>query len=292
MTTQLEFEIALRTQPWAMPSGRLNALAHAAAGNSPRAATPTARSDRRRGRVAIIPVAGVLTQRAGWLSMLGMGTATQTVSSQIRAAVADASVAAIVLEFDSDGGSAYGIGELAAEVTEAKARKPIVAHANAIAGSGAYWLAASCTEVYCTPSGEVGGIGVVSMHADQSRAMQDAGVGITLISAGQFKTEGHPYGPLSAAAKDFMQRRAEEVYSRMTRAIASGRHRTVDHVRAHMGQGRMLLAKDAKAAGMVDGVCTLDELLADLNGKARSGGNVGASSRLLTAVALAAARQQ
>jgi len=85
---------------------------------------------------------------------------------------------------------AHGVCELADEIMAARAQKPVVAIANSLAASAAYWIGCAASEFYLTPGGEVGSIGVWQAHQDFSRALDEAGVTTTLISAGKFKVEG------------------------------------------------------------------------------------------------------
>jgi ClpP class serine protease len=57
-------------------------------------------------------------------------------------------------------------------------------------------------------------------------------------------------------------------------------------VRKGFGQGRVVGADQAKAAGMVDGICTLDALVSSLSKRGSVTSGQGASARLHTAVAL------
>ncbi|HEV2037133.1 MAG TPA: S49 family peptidase, partial [Candidatus Eremiobacteraceae bacterium] len=114
---------------------------------------------------------------------------------------------------------------------------------------------------YITPSGEAGSIGVYAMHQDLSKALEDAGVKTTFISAGKFKTEGNPRQPLAPEAQAFMQTRIDDYYSAFTKAVARGRNAPIARVRDGMGQGRSLGASAAVAAGMVDGVRTFDQTI-------------------------------
>ena len=47
----------------------------------------------------------------------------------------------------------------------------------------------------------VGSIGVFAAHEDLSRALDAEGVTVSMISAGKYKVEGHPYGPLDPEAE-------------------------------------------------------------------------------------------
>lgn len=223
-------------------------------------AAAAARTGGRSGAVAVIPVVGAIMQRANVMpEMCDGGTSTQAISRALREALADETVGSIVLDIDSPGGSVYGVAELAAEIRSAG--KPVLAVANSLAASAAYWIGSAAREFYVTPGGEVGSIGVYCAHEDWSRALDDAGVTTTLISAGKFKVEANPYGPLDADARDFMQSRINDYYSTFTRDVAKGRGVPVDQVRGGMGQGRVLGAEQAKAEKMIDGVMTLDQVI-------------------------------
>ena len=110
-----------------------------------------------------------------------------------------------------------------------------------------------------TPSGEVGSIGVYGAHTDTTKADEAAGRKTTLISAGKYKTEGH--GALTEEAAAAMQGRVDAYYTQFIRTVAKNRGVSVDAVRNGYGQGRTLGADDALAAGMVDGIATLGEVI-------------------------------
>ncbi len=215
------------------------------------------------GGIAVLPLYGVVTQRGNMVDdVSGPGsTSTQQFSSTLRQLLADETVGQILIDIDSPGGSVYGVAELADEIQSARSQKPIVAIANSLAASAAYWIGCSASEFYVTPGGEVGSIGVWQAHQDYSQALEEAGVKTTLISAGKFKVEGNPYVPLDADAQSFMQSRVDDYYAAFTKAVARGRGVSVAQVREGMGQGRVLGADAALAQSMVDGVATFDDVL-------------------------------
>jgi signal peptide peptidase SppA len=215
------------------------------------------------GQIAVLPLYGVVTQRGNMVDdVSGPGScSTQIFSSALREVMADDTVGAVLIDIDSPGGSVYGVGELADEILAARAKKPVVAIANSLAASAAYWIGCSASELYVTPGGEVGSIGVWSAHQDLSKHLEDLGVKTTLISAGKNKVEGNPYEPLSSDARDFQQSRVNDYYGAFTKAVARGRNVPISQVRDGMGQGRVLGADQALAEKMVDGVSTLDDVL-------------------------------
>lgn len=214
------------------------------------------------GAVAVIPIFGVISHRINVLDDISGGTSTERLAKQLASALRDPSVGSIVLDIDSPGGSVFGVPELAAQIREGRDQKPIVAVANATAGSAAYWLASQASELVVTPSGQVGSVGVYMLHEDYSKALEEDGVGVTLVSAGKYKVEGNPFEPLGDEARAAMQADVDHYYDQFTKDVAKGRGVAVSVVRADFGQGRMLVAADAKAAGMVDRIETLDAAIA------------------------------
>jgi signal peptide peptidase SppA len=225
------------------------------------------RQGRTKGAVAVVPVMGVLSHRANMLSDISGGTSTEVLAQDIRMLAANDSIASIILDIDSEGGNVEGITELWKEIYDARQQKNVVAVANAMAASAAYWIGSAATEFVATPSGSVGSIGVLHVHAEESKALEDAGIKLTVTKAGKYKGEGMPFEPLSDDAKDFIQGRVDEAYSMFVKDVAKGRDVPVAEVRKGYGQGRLLGAKEAKDLGMIDRIATLDETVSRLASK-------------------------
>jgi signal peptide peptidase SppA len=289
MKTELLIAEFLST-PWALMPERLNAVSavmarwssHAPATTEVLAGIDTdkiAREARRQtattvsgGGIAVLPLYGVITQRGNMIEdVSGPGSvSTQKFASALRLALADESVSQILIDIDSPGGSVYGVAELADEIVSARAQKPIIAIANSLAASAAYWIGCSASEFYVTPGGEVGSIGVWQAHFDYSQALAAEGVTPTLISAGTYKVEGNPYAPLDPEAQAFMQSRVDDYFLAFSKAVAKGRGVPIAQVRNGMGQGRVLGADAALEQKMVDGIVTLDEAIRKMLLKARA----------------------
>jgi signal peptide peptidase SppA len=267
--------------PWALMPERLNAvaavlarwsqdvpagedvLASIAADRNVREARRQATTAVSSGGIAVLPLYGVVTQRGNMVDdVSGPGSvSTQQFASALRQALADDSVSQILIDIDSPGGSVYGVSELADEIVSARAHKPVVAIANSLAASAAYWIGCSASAFYVTPGGEVGSIGVWQAHFDYSQAFAAEGITPTLISAGKYKVEGNPYVPLDEEAQGFMQSRVDDYYATFTKAVARGRGVPIAQVREGMGQGRVLGGDAAQAQAMIDGVATFDDVV-------------------------------
>jgi signal peptide peptidase SppA len=231
------------------------------------------------GAIAVLSLSGVISQHPDWFA----DTSIDQFSADLLSAVNDPGVAAILVSIDSPGGSVYGVQEVAGMMMAAREQKPVVALANSLAASAAYWIGCSASEFYCTPSGEVGSIGVWQAHIDISGALDQAGIKTTLISAGKYKTEGNPYQPLDEDAQAFMQSRVDDYYNAFVSAVAAARGVDPDTVKNGMGQGRVLGAQAARKANMIDGIATFPQLVQTMQKKlATSTPKRSASTRILT----------
>lgn len=265
---------ALLSQPWALLPDKLAALADIIAA---RAGGHLLSTDEIRARlggdppaapaattvngVAVLPVFGVIAPRANLFTMASGGTSAESIMRAIRAAVADPKVQAIVLPIDSPGGSVYLIPETAAAIRAARRVKPVTAVVSPLCASAGYWLAASASEIVATASADVGSIGVVTVHESFQQALVKDGVEITMISAGKYKTENNPYQALTADGRAALQHRVDAAFDRFIADVAAGRRVSERTVRDGFGQGRLLNAQDALAAGMIDRIGTLDDTL-------------------------------
>ena len=215
----------------------------------------------RRGKVAVIPLYGVIIPRANMFSEISGATSLQKFAAALTEADRDPDVASIVIDVASPGGSVEMVPETAEIIHNLKT--PTVAVANTDAASAAYWLASQADELVVTPSGEVGSIGVWTAHQDISGAQTKMGVQTTLISAGKYKVEGHPFGPLDEEARTAMQAKVDHYYGLFAADVARGRGVAASDVRSGFGEGRMITAADAVKEGMADRIATLDQIVAE-----------------------------
>lgn len=233
------------------------------------------------GSIAVIPLQGVITKRGGWFSD-GLDRVMRTVDT----AMGSKAIGAVVLDVDSPGGSSYGLMEFADRIHSYRDNeKPLLAVANPLAASAAYWAGTAADQLIISPSGDVGSVGVWSLHMDFSKALDDFGVKPTFVYAGKYKVEGNPYEPLTDEAREEIQRGVNEVYDQFVTALARNRGVSRSRVLADFGEGRVLSAERAKSAGMVDRIASMDEVLGTMAGGStgRIAANFDAEKQLVAA---------
>lgn len=213
--------------------------------------------------VAIIPIHGSLINRFG--QCYGYVTGYNFIRRQRDAAMADPDVTAIVYDVNSGGGEAAGCFELADESFALRGTKPTISVVDSACYSAAYALASTSDQVVVTPTGGAGSVGVYTMHVDMSKMLENWGLEITLIHAGEHKVDGHPYAELPEDVRADMQKSVDATYNKFVESVARNRNLSVEAVKDT--QARCYSADDALALGLIDSVASpLEAIRAFLGG--------------------------
>lgn len=230
------------------------------------------------GDIAVVPILGVLARGMNLIMEISGGTSTQVALGQIRDAIANPNVRAIVLQVNSPGGSVDGTTEIADAVFAGRNFKPIVAFAEGTMASAAYWIGSAASKVFVSePTTAVGSIGVVATHVDFSGREAQLGVKTTEITAGKYKRIFSAYAPLSAEGRASIQEAVDYQYSLFVDAIARNRGTTVDTVLERMADGKVFYGRQAVDAGLVDGIKSFESVISELSA-------AGAASNVVPAV--------
>ncbi|TCO83078.1 peptidase S49-like protein [Plasticicumulans lactativorans] len=208
--------------------------------------------------VAIVPVIGPIFRYANLFTELSGATSTQVLATDIRAALDDRGVRALVLDINSPGGEATGINELAQMIATARAEKPVVAYVGGMAASAAYWLASAAGDVVIDPTALLGSIGVVM-------ARQLSGADPKGRRTLEFVSSNAPLkraDPESDAGRAEMQRLVDDLEAVFIGAVAGYRRTTPARVTTDFGRGGLLVGKAAITAGMADRLGSLEAVIA------------------------------
>jgi len=214
--------------------------------------------------VAIIDVRDVLSKNLTFFSYLFGGTSMRQVGESFDRAMEDPQVHAIILAIDSPGGTVDGTEELSAKIMSARGDKPIIAWADGMMASGAYWVGAAADKIYV--SGEtavVGSIGVVATHVDVSKADERYGEYWTEITAGRYKRIASSHRPLSEEGRSYIQDQVDSLYSVFVQSVAAMRGRPVEEI-LPAADGQIFIGRKAIEAGLADGMSSLNDLINQL----------------------------
>ena len=215
------------------------------------------------GNVAVIPIIGGTTHRdTGIDAMSGMASYA-ALQSQIEAAMRDDDVDSIMLDIDSPGGSVAGLFDFADYLMAQRGRKPIVAFARETMASAAYMIGSSVDKIYVSRTSQVGSIGVVMMHTDQSAKLEAEGVKPTYIFAGDKKVMGNPTEALGDSARAELQAAVDTTYGFFVDGVAARRPMTREAIIGT--QAGIFSGQAAIDIGLADEMATFEQAISDLS---------------------------
>ena len=209
---------------------------------------------------AMIPIRGVITSGLPSIYRMVGYSDTAQISAWLAAAVADPTVTQILLCIDSPGGMVTGTPELAAEVAAADLIKPVYAHTAGMIASAAYWIASQARAIYCTPSSEIGCIGVYQITYDQSKYLEANGIRATMFKSGDLKASGHPDFPLTESQAAFLQAEIDALGALFRETVVSKR----STVEPDTMRGQSFLGTQAATLGLVAGLRKYMDLLQEI----------------------------
>jgi signal peptide peptidase SppA len=214
------------------------------------------RTAKRRDGVAIVPVNGPISRYAGMFEEMCGGTSVETFAKDFHAAIDDPMCKAVMLDIDSPGGQASGIGELANMIRQGSAKKPVCAYVGSMACSAAYYLASAAPEIVAHESATLGSIGVIS----QVDARTKPGV-YTIVSSQSPLKDAMPD---SESGRNEWQSWVDALADVFVKDVADYRGVSAEKVLAEFGCGGVKVGKAALDAGMIDSLGDYESTLARL----------------------------
>jgi ClpP class serine protease len=212
--------------------------------------------------IAIVPVVGLLANRAGGVDASSTPMASyESVVALTRTALADPAVRGVVQDYETPGGEAFGCFDASKALAAMRGGKPIVAVANAYSYSAGYALMSAADMIFVPQSGEVGSIGVVAVHVDESGADAQDGLAWEYIYQGDHKVDGHPHAPLSDTARAGIERQVAHLYDLFVNGVAENRR--IDAAKVRATEAACLNAEEAIEAGLADRIGTLSDAVAE-----------------------------
>ena len=213
------------------------------------------------GGVAVIDIEGVIAAKANLFTQVSGGLSARMLEKAMLDAKADPAVKSLIQVHDSPGGSVFGTPEVAVASRAFAEEKPLVSIATAQMCSASYWIGSAANAIYITgPTVQVGSIGVVATHEYNPRASGQ----VTEITAGQYKRIASGSAPLSMEGKAYLQAQVDHLYQVFVDTVAMQRGVSAEQVLERMADGRVFTGQQAIDAGLVDGVSSLDALVAEL----------------------------
>jgi protease-4 len=181
--------------------------------------------------------------------------------SGLKGAFEEPTSRAVVLRFNSPGGSPVQAGLINDEIRRLKAlhKKPVYAVVEETCASGAYYVAVAADQIYADKASVIGSIGVVMDGFDFTGAMEMLGVRRRLILAGENKGIADPFSPMSEAQRAHVQKTVEQIHQQFIGAVRDGRGARLKET-PETFSGLIWNGQQALEQGLIDHFGTLDEV--------------------------------
>lgn len=230
-----------------------------------------------RGDIAVVHVTGPLFRYANLFTDISGATSIENLAVEFGKAVDNPAVRAIALNIDSPGGEVAGVSELAGAIYDARAKKPVMAYVDDLAASGGYWLASAAQRIVAGDTARLGSIGVVATYSE--RAKREGTKTYQFVSSVSPKKRPDLATP---EGQSLVQSMVDDLAAVFVGAVARNRGIAEDKVISDFGQGGVLIASKAVAAGMADQVGTFESLIAELQKPSSSVFDLGGSAAMKT----------
>jgi protease-4 len=162
--------------------------------------------------------------------------------TQINYAIDHPEIRAVVLAFDSPGGTVVDTEAVYMELARLRAKKPVVTAVNGMAASGAYYLSVNTDYIYAKPTSMVGNIGVISYLPSTPFIFEE------IISTGPYKLWGSP--------RDSDMRQTDMIKEGFFQAVMLGRGDRIKVEPEVVLSGQIWIGTEAVRIGIADALGT------------------------------------
>jgi protease IV len=203
-------------------------------------------------KVAIITISGLITQDIdGYVDL------------QIREAIEDDSIKAVVLRVDSPGGTVTGSDYYLYRLRQMKSERdiPVIVSMGSMAASGGYYVSMCGDKIYAEQSTFTGSIGVKIPLFNAAELCEKVGIEDTTIASHRLKGMGGMATPMTDEERDIWQGLVDDAFGTFKEKIREGRpyfEENPEELDA-LATGQVYTANQALENGLVDEIGFLDQ---------------------------------
>ena len=212
-------------------------------------------SDDKKPGVAIVPVHGMLSKSGSWWDI-----GTDEIADTLFDLYADDSVKAIVLDFDSAGGTTDSV--IPMEHAISKRTKPVISSVNASCFSAANYIACLTDKIFAVHRmASVGSIGIMAQFVNDDKYYANLGIKIIEIYAPESDFKNKPSREAKAGKPKLFQDEILSPWAIHFQNTVKANRKKLDLTVEGILNGRTFYAYDAATNGLIDGIKPMDEIL-------------------------------
>ncbi len=207
-------------------------------------------------KIAVINIEGSITTGESSYGIAG----SETIVKNIRKAIKDNSVKALVIRVNSPGGGVYASELITNSLKEFKETgRPIVSSMGDVAASGGVWVTTLSDEIWAKKETLTGSIGVYGLLTTIEGLYDWAGVqvdGVSSTEAAQWDNRSN----MPENVTNAIQASVDNTYEKFVTKVSENRDMRYEEVHA-VAKGRIWSGEKASLLGLVDNIGDLDDAI-------------------------------
>ena len=178
----------------------------------------------------------------------------------------DTHIKAVVIEVNSPGGGITASDEIHHLFTDLRTNhnKKLVVSMGALAASGGYYVSMPAEKLYAERTTLTGSIGVIWPAFEVADLMTKIGVTPEIIKSSQaseFKDAGSPFRKFDEKDRAYIRELVNHAHGQFQQVVEEGRKGRLTESIDKIAIGKIWSAEEAKAKGLIDDICYLDEVI-------------------------------
>lgn len=212
------------------------------------------------GSIALIPVVGPVLKYGGECGEPGSVHVTEW-SNQIKGA---SNIAGVIYKFDTPGGQVDGTATVADSIKNIG--KPTRAFVDdGMMCSAGVWMGSAADKIYASHGlNTIGSIGVYTTLADWRGHFEKLGIKLHEIYAPQSTEKNKDYRDAMKGNYDGVKADLEAICAEFIKVVQTNRAGKIDTAHPTLFKGATFHAKDAVEIGLIDGIQSLSDTIAEL----------------------------
>ena len=207
-------------------------------------------------KIAVINIEGSITTGESSYGIAG----SETIVKNVRKAIKDNSVKALVIRVNSPGGGVYASELITNSLKEFKETgRPIVSSMGDVAASGGVWVTTLSDEIWAKKETLTGSIGVYGLLTTIEGLYDWAGVqvdGVSSTEAAQWDNRSN----MPENVTNAIQASVDNTYEKFVTKVSENRDMRYEEVHA-VAKGRIWSGEKASQLGLVDNIGDLDDAI-------------------------------
>jgi len=204
-------------------------------------------------KIAVIYASGIiLPDLGGGPFATETGITAESVREQLKSALDDDDVKAIVFHVNSGGGAATTSDLIWHDIRRASEQKPVIASMGTVAASGGYYIAAGADTIVAGENTITGSIGIFNLlFNSQELFNEQLGIAFDTFETHEYADLFDLTRPFTTAEERVIQQNVENGYDTFVTKMAESRGMSYDEIDA-VARGRVWTGVDAYERGLVD----------------------------------------